>query len=186
MYDMKKARCAECPQFFKFREKEPKRQHGTTMRPGCRYCLAGKRARLFQKKDPKIYVPKWCPKQISPPILRVYGQRDGVLHYLPAIGRSNKPALPSAEGYALRFEGRAVNTGRDFYIIMHNREKDHYVDAPEITEELGAPVGRYDVIEFDDGVKPMYYWCDYRRLRQIVFDRELAEGYPPKSESSTK
>ena len=187
MYDMKKARCAECPQYLQFREKEPRRQHGTTMRPGCRYCLAWKkRARLFKKKDPKIYVPRWCPRRISPPILRVYGQREDALHYHSVYTGGRKTMWPNAEGYALRFQGRAVYTGRDFYSIIHNREQEHRVNAQEISEELGAPVSRYDVIEFDDGVKPMFYWCDLYKLRQIMFEPDKAEGYPPKDESSTE
>lgn len=186
MYDMKKARCAECPKYLEFREKEPRRQHGKTMRPGCRYCLAWKRARLFKKKDPKIYVPKWCPRRISPPILRVYGQRDGALHYHRVYTGRKEMLWPDAQGYALRFQGRATHTGRDFQIIIQNREKHHFVDTPEIAEELSAPVRRYDVIEFDDGVKPMFYWCDIQRLRQVMFDRDQAEGYPPKEEISTE
>ena len=186
MYDMKKARCDECPHHLEYREKEAKRKHGTTMRPGCRYCLAGKRARLFKKKDPKVYVPKWCPKRISPPILRVYSQRDGVLHYRRVYVKDRKMTWPDAEGYALRFEGKAPYIGRFFYTIIHNREKDHFVDADEIAEELSAPVAWKDVIEFDDGVKPMFYWCESSGLCQIVFDRDQAEGYPPKSESNAK
>lgn len=179
MYDMKKARCAECPKYLKYREKETKRQHGTTMRPGCRYCLAGKRARLFKKKDPKVYVPKWCPRRISPPILRVYGQIDGALHYHDVYVGGHQMTWPDAGGYALRFQGRALYAGRDFYTIIHNREKDHPVGAAEIAEELSTPVSRHDVVEFDDGIKPMFYWLDFQRLRQIVFDRDQAEGYPP-------
>lgn len=179
MFDMKKARCAECPEYLHYREKEPKRWHGRTMRPGCRYCLAWKRARLFKKKDPKVYLPKWCPKRITPPILRVYGQQNGLLHLHSVYMKGKELRWPDANGYALRFQGRAIQTGRDFYIIIHNREKEHHVDTAEIAEELGVPVSKWDVIEFDDGVKPMFYWHDYPRLRQIMFDREQAEGYPP-------
>lgn len=179
MYDMKKARCAECPELLLYGEPEPHRRQGTVMRPGCRYCLAGKRARLFKKKDPKIYVPKWCPKRISPPILRIYRLRSGGLPLRPVHVGRKKMMWPDAAGYALRVQGRAIYTGRDFYIIIHNREKEHWVDAPEIAEELNVPVGRNDVIEFDDGIKPMFYWQNAQGLMQIRFDRELAQGYQP-------
>ena len=29
---------------------------------GQQYCTAGKKYRMFKKKDPKIYPPNWCPK----------------------------------------------------------------------------------------------------------------------------
>lgn len=75
--------------------------------------------------------------------------------------------------------GRAIQTGRDFYIIIHNGKKGHHVDTAEIAEELGVPIDKWDLIEFDDGVKPMFYWHVYPCLQQIMFDREQAEGYPP-------
>lgn len=176
MYDMKKARCAECREYLKYTEKEPRRRHGAMMHPGCRYCLAGKRARLFKKKDPRIYTPKWCPRRISPPILRVYGRRDGVLHSHAVYIKGKRMTWPDAKGYALLFEGKVPYIGGTFYTIIHNREKDHLVNAQEISEELGAPVDRGDVIEFDDGIKPMFYWQDVPRLRQIMFDRDQTEG----------
>lgn len=181
MYDMKKARCAECPCYLEYREKEPRSQHGTTMRPGCRYCLAGKRARLFKKKDPKIYVPKWCPKRIYPPVLRIYEQWESLPFYYPPSCRSRKDWLPIASGYRLRYEGQAPNTGPNFYTIIHNREKDHMIWLDEISEELGVSFTLWEIIEFDDGVKPMFYWL-MDRFRQTVFDRDQAKGYPPKND----
>lgn len=182
MYDVRKARCAECPKYLEYREKEPRRQHGTTMRPGCRYCLAGKRARLFKGKDPKIYVPKWCPRRVNPLVLRVYGQIEDAPHYHEVYTGGRRMTWPDAKGYALRFQGHTYNTGRFFFSIIQNREKEHYVNAAEIAEELSAPVSRGDVVEFDDGIKPMFYWLDYQRLRQIMFDRDQVEGYPPKND----
>lgn len=173
MYDMKKARCAQCPHYLFYQERAPERKHGITLQYGCRYCMAGKRARLFKRCDPKVYVPKWCPLRITPILLRIYSCGTGYASYRRD---GLKRTVLDARGYALRCEGPAPHTGADFFILVRNREKLDYVPHGDVEEMLGVPFARHDVLEFYDGIKPFFYWRPRGRILKIMFDPMLAEA----------
>ena len=41
------------------------------MKPNTKYCTGGKKVIIFRSDDPKVNVPKWCPKLRVPPTLRI-------------------------------------------------------------------------------------------------------------------
>ena len=63
---LRRPTCSGCPHDLYYSGAIPQRAMGVTMHPGERFCTGGKRARRFKRSDPKIYVPNWCPRNLSP------------------------------------------------------------------------------------------------------------------------
>lgn len=168
--------CEECPKFIRFREEKAKRQHGITMRPGERYCTAFPRARRFRTGDPKVYVPKWCPRRISPLILRIYEENwylSLCLKFVKRKVRGGRIANPS--GYTLRYEGTTHWTGSDVKKMLQVRkDENRFFGIPDIEEYLKTEVHESEILEFDDGLKPMFYLIRNSDIRQVVFDKQYA------------
>ena len=54
--------CSRCPHRLTYLKGEPRQEGYIVLQFGQQYCTAGKKYRMFKKKDPKIYPPNWCPK----------------------------------------------------------------------------------------------------------------------------
>lgn len=78
MYEEKvrKFKCYYCPDCKLYAGSETKIVHGRRMKPNTKYCTGGKKVIIFRSDDPKVNVPKWCPKRRVPPTLRIYHFRS--------------------------------------------------------------------------------------------------------------
>lgn len=172
-----KLTCAECPCFLRFLEKEPRRERGITLRPNERYCLGDKRPRRFRPGDPKIYPAKWCPRKIYPYILRGYGENRYMVIYTNGRRRrvSNGEIL-YPDAYTVKFEGFTNWSGKDILEILRQRkEQDRFEGLPDVEELLERRLFEGDILEFDDGLKPMFYLVTWKGIRQVAFEKEMAK-----------
>lgn len=169
--------CAECPSFLRFREKAPRKEHGVTLRPGERYCLGGKRPRLFRPSDPKVYPAKWCPRKIHPYIFRVY--RENFLMEMCSQGKKRRVSrgeIKYPHAYTLNHEGTSNWSGGDVLEILRQRgEQDRLKGLSDVEELLERHFLEGDILEFHDGLKPMFYLVTWKGIRQVVFEKKWAK-----------
>lgn len=117
MYEEKvrKFKCYYCPDCKLYAGSETKIVHGRRMKPNTKYCTGGKKITIFRSDDPKVNVPKWCPKRRVPPTLRIYHFRSPEIeageNMLAANGIS---FFPYPSRYAVRYEGESPYTAMDF------------------------------------------------------------------------
>lgn len=143
--------CSSCDGELFFTERYSKKQNGVLMKPGERYCIAGKKARKFSKSDPKKYPPAWCPKCKSPCEVRVYGFKsdlDWMLHerLCKDLG---KELLPEPYRYKVEQEFTADLTPKQFW--------DRVEEEP-LSSILPVSVLTHWVVEIDDGIKPAFFY----------------------------
>ena len=67
---VRKFKCYYCSDCKLYAGSETKTIHGRRMKPNTKYCTGGKKIIIFRSDDPKVNVPKWCPKLRVPPTLR--------------------------------------------------------------------------------------------------------------------
>lgn len=169
---IRKPRCADCPYYGCYNEPVPRKVQGAFLGIGSRYCTGGRRIKVFKSRDPKVYVPTWCPRRKSPTELRVYCFKDSaawLLRYL--LERDGVHNSPSGHEYAVRYEGHAELTARDFYKLIQEKS---------ITEVSGIQVQTGEIIEIDDGLKPYYFHVvDYGVNVLPYFDGDRARKNKP-------
>lgn len=73
---VRKFKCYYCSDCKLYAGSETKTIHGRRMKPNTKYCTGGKKVIIFRSDDPKVNVPKWCPKRRMPPVLRIYHFRS--------------------------------------------------------------------------------------------------------------
>lgn len=107
MYEEKvrKFKCYHCPDCNLYAGSETKTIHGRRMKPNTKYCTGGQKVIIFRSDDPKVTVPKWCPKRRVPPTLRIYHFRSPEIEVgesmLAAKGISFSP-IPAAMQCGMR------------------------------------------------------------------------------------
>ena len=150
--------CMECPCYLLFDERFAIKRNGILMKPGERYCLGKKKAVRFTPKDPKKYPPSWCPKRKSPCEVRVYGfksTRDWYLH--ERLCRDlGKELSPDASRYCVEQECTTELTPQRFWDGLEEKC---------VSELLPVTVYEHNVIEIDDGLKPV---CFYKTETSLV------------------
>ena len=60
---VRKFKCYYCSDCKLYAGSETKTIHGRRMKPNTKYCTGGKKVIIFRSDDPKVNVPKWCPKR---------------------------------------------------------------------------------------------------------------------------
>lgn len=180
MKRVKKTRCVDC-RFFRRHMGAPVKEKGVVLQPGNRYCMAGKKPRLFRPGDPKVYPPKWCSAQIFPPVLRIYTVRSGwgvFQEYKKKSCQQHRiPIDPSPHHYTPRLTGKAPVEAREFYQkLMECRREQCYVAQGTLEELLGVGVREDEIVEFDDGILPVFFYVDTGKygwlVHQIQFHKE--------------
>lgn len=116
-----------------------------------------KKVRRFGKRDPKVQVPGWCPRRISPPVLRIYDFRSANDWACQTILKLS----PLAHRYCVTFEGTIELSAKAFW---NQCSKDRY------GSQLPIPVPLSGIVEIDDGIQPV---CFYHTDRGY----ELLEGF---------
>lgn len=132
------------------------------MHMGERFCMAGKRPRKFKNSDPKIYVPAWCPKRKSPKELRIYGFKSANDWYIHQgiCKHMGKDVLPSDWRYAVESELSIELSAQDFWNGLKT-------ETPE--NLLGTKINCYQVVEIDDGVDPVFFYCTDKGVQVLSF-----------------
>ena len=149
------SRCQDCEFHHVYKDIAPKKVRGVIMHYNQRYCLYGKKAMEFKNSDPKIIVPKWCLRQLRPPILRIYGFKDAqsiAFHNL--FGQD----MPLAHRYRMKCE--------------FPRE----ISPKELAEQKYVSFDNYvllhgEVIEFDDGIRQLFFIRINEGLKPVNFDK---------------
>ena len=117
MYEEKVRRfkCYYCPDCKLYAGSETKIVHGRRMKPNTKYCTGGKKIIIFRSDDPKVNVPKWCPKRRVPPTLRIYHFRSPEIETGKSMLAANGISFfPYPSRYAVRYEGESPYTAMDF------------------------------------------------------------------------
>ena len=105
-------RCTSCPNRLTYLDPVPRRERGVNLQFGQTYCTAGKKPRVFKKKECKVYPPDWCPKKKWPCEFRIYtfkNIRSRCMHNM-----FHEDEVPSEFRYAVRQEGVA----RSFWALL--------------------------------------------------------------------
>lgn len=146
---IRKPRCDICPHNKHHNEPVPRKVQGAFLRVGSRYCTGGKKIKVFKPRDPKVYVPSWCPRRKTPAELRIYCFKNTNAWFLNhLLNRDGVHPIPSGYDYAVRHESRTEVAAKYFYELLQEKT---------ITEILGVRVRTNEIIEIDDGLKPYYF-----------------------------
>lgn len=144
--------CHNCPSHLRYEGNFAIKKSGLTMRPGERFCVFGKKARRFQKRDPVTRVPSWCPKRLKTRKARIYGFKDAgdwLLH--ERLCRDlGKNISPEGHHYAVERELDTELTAKEFL--------ERSVSEPDAALLDGVTLTRYQVLEIDDGLLPAYFY----------------------------
>jgi len=157
MRTLSNTHCTDCPAYYQHVMAAPEELRGKTLRYGDRVCTHGKKVRRFGERDPKVQVPGWCPRRISPPVLRIYDFRSANDWACQTILKLS----PLAHRYCVTFEGTIELSAKAFW---NQCSKDRY------GSQLPIPVPLSGIVEIDDGIQPV---CFYHTDRGY----ELLEGF---------
>lgn len=164
---VRQPRCAGRECFQTYSGSIPKKIKGVFLKPGCRYCTGGKRTRQFQGRDPKVYVPSWCPLKKSPATLRIYCYKSSQTAFLRLLLKQDGvDYTPGAYDYAMRYEGSTTLTALNL---------EDWEGSETLERFLGTPVHSEEIVEIDDGLTPYFFYVrDTFALCCIPFDGEKA------------
>ena len=152
---------------MRYSDSVPKKVKGVFLKFGYRYCTSGKRIREFKPRDPKVYIPSWCPRKKEPAELRIYCYKDDKAQFLQfLLGEEGISNGPFEFDYAVRYEGHTELSAAAF---------QEMIDGQIPSEILGIKVHGKEVIEIDDGIVPYYFYLvEPFIVRSIFFDAEKA------------
>ena len=168
MYEEKvrKFKCYYCPDCKLYAGSETKIVHGRRMKPNTKYCTGGKKITIFRSDDPKVNVPKWCPKRRVPPTLRIYHFRSPEIEAGESMLAANGISFfPYPSRYAVRYEGESPYTAMDFARQIKKRP---------LAELLSMQLLPYEILEIDDGIRPYCFLVErLGHVRCIRFKMHL-------------
>lgn len=151
----------------------PQKKYGVMLHAAERYCIGGKRARMFKRRDPTTKAPDWCPKRINPHKVRIFGLKSDFEWFLVESMRvelGTEPA-PVAHRYMMIAETTTELSAKAFWVECS------YDAGPKL---LGVEVPRHGIVEINDGLLPAYFYhCDGGYRYEPYFS-------PPKLESKQK
>ena len=139
MYEEKvrKFKCYYCPDCKLYAGSETKIVHGRRMKPNTKYCTGGKKIIIFRSDDPKVNVPKWCPKRRVPPTLRIYHFRSpGIEAGERMLAANGISFFPYPSRYAVRYEGDSPYTAMEFAKQIKNHSLAELLSIPKILGRL--------------------------------------------------
>ena len=169
MYEEKvrKFKCYYCSDCKLYAGSETKTIHGRRMKPNTKYCTGGKKVIIFRSDDPKVNVPKWCPKRRMPPVLRIYHFRSVEIELGESMLAANGISFfPYPSRYAVRYEGDSPYTAMDFA---------KQIKKCSLAELLPMQLLPYEILEIDDGIRPYCFLVErLGRVRCIRFKSDIA------------
>ena len=127
------------------------------------YCTGkGKNSRRLKKKDRGAFPPDWCPRYIDPPKLRIYSP-VGKKHALDRFDKSTwYTPNPSPQQYRLRLEMDSPISAFNLYESITGLLQWRSVRLEDVCELAGTEVEDEDVLELDDGIRPICFYLDTR------------------------
>lgn len=140
--------CVGCHGDYRHTKAATMHQYGATMHLGDHFCIEGKRARKFHRSDPKSRCPEWCPKRKDPCELRVYGFINEDERAMHSFYCDHFSDAPESRRYGVRYEGTTPLTPQKFW--------GQYSSGVDVS--LPHEVALYEVLEIDDGIKPVYFY----------------------------
>ena len=155
---MQRFRCSRCPHRLTYLKGEPRQEGYIVLQFGQQYCTAGKKYRMFKKKDPKIYPPNWCPKLKKPCEFRVYDFKDANTWYLHTLLKRKSP--PDGYQYAVRLSG-TVNLTPSAFFSMAKRKG--------ASELLGVMVKIGEIVEIDDGLTSNCFYLTLNGVKYLPY-----------------
>lgn len=167
-------RCTSCPNRLTYLDPVPRRERGVNLQFGQTYCTAGKKPRVFKKKECKVYPPDWCPKKKWPCEFRIYtfkNIRSRCMHSMFHEGE-----VPSEFRCAVRQEGVVELSPMAFF------------SGPEdstAAQLLGVAVNSGEIVEMDDGLKHYCFYLELGGARYLPYwdaDKARQNVYQPDSE----
>lgn len=166
MKDIRVPTCMDCSSRFTHEGRSAIIQNNVSLQPFAKYCTARKRPKLICKSGVVGKLPSWCPKRKSPCDLRVYGFVNDEARRMQAFFSEiyGKASSPREDRYAMRFKGSIDLTPREFWRRCH-----------ESGENLKLPteVRLYEVVEIDDGLRPVCFYRTERGFRiETLFKTE--------------
>ena len=169
MYEEKvrKFKCYYCSDCKLYAGSETKTIHGRRMKPNTKYCTGGKKIIIFRSDDPKVNVPKWCPKLRVPPTLRIYHFRSPEIEAGESMLAANGISFfPYPSRYAVRYEGESPYTAMEFAKQIKNHS---------LAELLSMQLLPYEILEIDDGIRPYCFLVErLGHVRCIRFKSDIA------------
>ena len=169
MYEEKvrKFKCYYCPDCKFYAGSETKIVHGRRMKPNTKYCTGGKKIIIFRSDDPKVNVPKWCPKRRVPPTLRIYHFQSPEIELGESMLAFNGISFfPYPSRYAMKYEGKFPYTAMEFA----KQIKKH-----TLTELFSTRLFPHEVLEIDDGIRPYCFLVEsFNCVRCIRFKSDIA------------
>lgn len=122
---------------------------------------------IFRSDDPKVNVPKWCPKRRVPPTLRIYHFRSPEIEAGESMLAANGISFfPYPSRYAVRYEGESPYTAMDFARQIKKRP---------LAELLSMQLLPYEILEVDDGIRPYCFLVErLGHVRCIRFKSDIA------------
>ena len=155
---VQKFRCSRCPHRLTYLTREPRREGGVTLQFGQQYCTAGKRYRIFGKKDPKVYPPSWCPKLKTPCEFRIYDFKDADTWYLHNLLKRDAP--PDGRQCAVRLSGTVDLTPSAFFSMLKGKTA---------SELLSTVVKPGEIVEIDDGLSSSCFYLTLNGAKYLPY-----------------
>jgi hypothetical protein len=164
---VRKFKCYYCSDCKLYAGSETKTIHGRRMKPNTKYCTGGKKVIIFRSDDPKVNVPKWCPKRRMPPVLRIYHFRSVEIELGESMLAANGISFfPYPSRYAVRYEGDSPYTAMEFA---------KQIKKCSLAELLLMQLLPYEILEIDDGIRPYCFLVErLGRVRCIRFKSDIA------------
>ena len=163
---VRKFKCYYCSDCKLYAGSETKTIHGRRMKPNTKYCTGGKKVIIFRSDDPKVNVPKWCPKRR---MLLCYGSTTSALWKLSWAKVCLRPTefRFSPTPAAMQCGMRGLTLYRDG-ICKANQKVLFGRTAP-------YAAAAYEILEIDDGIRPYCFLVErLGRVRCIRFKSDIA------------
>lgn len=151
MNDIRIPTCMDCPSRLDFEERTSRILNGTCLQPFEKYCTATRHPKQIRKSSLMKKPPIWCPRLKKPCELRVYGFIDDEARRMHSFFSNlyGNEGDPRENRYAVRYEGAIDLTAREFWRRCNKCGADL---------ELPTNVELYEVVEIDDGLKPICFY----------------------------
>ena len=154
--------CICCPSYLTYTEAVPTARNGVMMHMGDKFCSFKKKPRRIKTRELKRKVPDWCPKRRSPALVSIYGFKDQHSRQMHELYRSmSEHHFPSTYHYERRYKGTMSMTVEDFW--------RSYENGNPISELVGEPFGKYEVLELDDGLVHEFFYDNGSGLDRVFF-----------------
>ena len=155
--------CFNCEHNYQYTDPVAQKRNGVSMHFMERFCLAQKKARRFQKKDPVTKVPDWCPQYIRPSTVRVFGFKDteSWLMHQSLCRDLGCELSPEAHRYAVEKTTTLDMRAHAVHKLM--------MDGTELDKLLQMPIALHYVVEISDGVQSACYYKTTQGYRYEPF-----------------